>query len=331
MGIQTTLSVESEAARLLASRGRLKYSREQCAQLAELTLEINRLKKEKNAVILAHNYQTADIIYGVADYVGDSLYLSRKARESDADVIVFCGVRFMAETAKMLSPQKKVLLPDLKAGCSLAEGISAADVWALKIKHPGAPVVCYINSYAETKAESDAVCTSGNALKVIESFPEQEIIFIPDQFMAANLQKETKKKLISHNALCIVHETFTAHQIASFKKLYPQAQTMAHIECSPEVAALADYVGSTGKMADFVDKSLAKQFMVVTECGMGDLLRVQFPDREFIVPCAMCPYMKRITLEGVLRALLKGEHEIKVDESVRRKAMNALDRMLSVG
>jgi quinolinate synthase len=324
-------NMNTEAKRIFSALKHLNYSYEDCIGIAQLTAEINRLKKEKNAVILAHNYQTADIIFGVADFVGDSLYLSRMARESNAEIIVFCGVRFMAETAKMLSPQKKVLLPDLDAGCSLAEGITAKDVLKLRKENPGAPVVCYINSYAETKAESDAVCTSSNALKIVESFLQKKIIFVPDKYMAQNLQLQTEKKIIYSNAACMVHESFTAKQVLDYKKLFPDAKIIAHLECTPEVAGLADFVGSTSGMAPFIKKSTAKKFVVITECGMSDVLRVQFPDKEFITPCSACPYMKKITLEGVYKSLLKKEFKVTVNEKTRKNAMKALEQMIAIG
>ena len=238
----------AEAKRLKAEMEHLGYSLNECMLFAPLTLEINRLKKEKNAIILAHNYQRPEILFGIADFVADSYALSVEAKKTGADMIVFCGVVFMAETAKILSPSKKVLIPSLEAGCSLSESITGADVRALKEKHPNVPVVCYVNTSAEVKAECDACCTSANALKVIEAMPGNEVIFLPDKFMAANLQKQTKKKLHSWHGTCIVHETFSAAQILAYKKQFPDAKVLSHLECEPEVIAVSDMAGGKSDM-----------------------------------------------------------------------------------
>jgi len=288
------------------------------------------LKKEKNVVILAHNYQRAEIIYGVADFNGDSLALSRKAKETEANTILFCGVHFMAQTAKILSPQKKVLIPDLDAGCSLSESITAKDVLDLREKYPNASVVTYVNTSAEVKAVSDVVCTSANSLKIVEAMPQQEIIFIPDKFMAQNLAKKTSKKIIPWDGTCIVHETFSAEQIDNYKKTYPGIKVLAHTECKPEVVERADLAGGTSDMTKYVQNSNAETFMLVTECGMSDLLQVQHPEKKFIVPCVICPHMKKINLENILESLKEEKYEIVIEEEIRKKAQKAVDKMLEM-
>ncbi len=326
----TATEVEAEARRLHAQLKALDYPLEQCRVYAPLTLAINRLKKEKNAVVLAHNYQRAEILFGIADFVGDSLELSRKARDTKAEIILFCGVKFMAETAKILNPEKKVLLPDLEAGCSLAESITAADVRKLRAAHPKAAVVSYVNTYADIKAESDVCCTSANALKIVEALPNPEIIFLPDNYMARNIQAQTKKKIIPWKGLCIVHETFLPEQSAVYRKTYPGIQILAHLECHPDVVKLADFVGGTAGMANYVAESKAQRFMLITECGMSDVLRVRFPDKQFIVPCALCPYMKKIHLEKALDVLEREANEITLDEGVRARAAACVQRMFEL-
>lgn len=325
-----SIEVKEEAKRLHSKLRHLNYSLEQCLPFAPLTLEINRLKKEKNAVILAHNYQKAETIFGVSDYNGDSLGLSKQARDTDADMIVFCGVHFMAQTAKILSPQKKVLIPDLKAGCSLSESISPKDVLELRKKHPRAGVVTYVNTTAEVKAVSDVTCTSANALKIIEAMPQQEIIFLPDKFMAQNYAKQTKKKIIGWDGTCIVHETFSPEQIDEHRKAYPGIKVLAHTECKPEVIAKSDLAGGTSDMTRYVQNSGASTFMLVTECGMSDMLQVQHPKKKFVVPCAICPHMKKINLENILESLREEKFEVKVAEPVRRKALKAVEKMFEL-
>ena len=327
---QLSKEIFEEAKRLHEKLSHLNYSLNDCVPFAPFTLEINRLKKEKNAVILAHNYQKAEIIFGVSDYHGDSLALSRQAKETGAETIVFCGVHFMAETAKILSPQKKVLLPDMKAGCSLSESITAKDVKELRKKHPNAGVVTYVNTSAQVKAESDAVCTSANALKIIEAMPQQEIIFLPDQFMAQNLAKKTAKKIIPWNGTCMVHETFTPEQVDNYRQAFPGIKVFAHIECRPEVVAKADHAGGTSDMSRFVKNSNAGTFMLVTECGMSDMLQVAHPDKKFVVPCAICPHMKKINLENVLASLKEDKYEIIIEEQTRKKAEKAVNKMLEL-
>ncbi len=325
--------IRREAERLYEHLRHAEFSLAECELIAPLTLEINRLKEEKRAVILAHSYQTPDIIYGIADYSGDSLGLSRHAAESEAEVIVFCGVRFMAETAKVLSPHKTVLHPAPDAGCSLADSITAGEVRRLKAEHPGVPVVCYINTSAEVKAESDACCTSANALEVIEAMEGDEVIFIPDQLMAQNLQPYTKKRLITWQGTCIVHENFMAETVDYFKRRFPDLKVLVHTECDAAVVAHADLAGSTGNMVEYVRSHHPGRFMLVTECGLADRLRVEFPESEFIGSCVLCPYMKRINLRNVLQCMKEPRPEqiVELPEEVIRRARRAIDRMLEIG
>jgi len=320
-----------EANRLLSKLGALDYTLNECLLLASTTLKINRLKKEKNAVILAHNYQRPEILFGVADFVADSFALSVEAKKTTADIIVFCGVQFMAETAKILNHSKKVLIPSLEAGCSLSESITGADVRMLKAQHPKVPVVCYVNTSAEVKAECDVCCTSANALKVIESLRGNEVIFLPDEYMAKNLQAQTKKKLHSWEGRCVVHEIFTPEQIDAYKKQYPDAKVLSHLECDSSVIALSDLAGGTSDMYNYIKNSDAKQFMLVTECGMSDLLRSHFPAKQFITPCSICPYMKKIHLDNVLESLEKEKFGVKIPEDIRVRAQKSLERMLQIG
>ncbi len=324
------VEIEREAKRLHAKLSNLGWGIGTCGLYAPLTLEINKLKKERNALILAHNYQLPEIIFGVADFVGDSYYLSVKAANTDAKRIIFCGVRFMAETAKLLSPKKEVLLPAPDAGCSLAESISALDVRRLKGEHPDAAVVCYVNTYADVKAECDVVCTSSNALKIIEALPQEKIIFLPDKYMAQNIAALTKKQIIGWDGLCIVHKEFSAKKMGEYRKRFPQAKVLVHTECSPAVVAIADLAGGTGDMQSYVQGSDAKQFLLVTECGLSDKMKVDFPDKEFLPSCGICPHMKRNDLRGILGALKnpsKGQI-IKIPRKVRGKATAALKNML---
>ena len=324
--------VQGEAERLFERLGRLGWSRGECTLIAPLTLRIRDLASQKRAVILAHSYQTPDIQFGIADHRGDSLGLSEVARDTDADVIVFCGVRFMAETAKVLSPGKVVLHPEPLAGCSLSESVTAADVRRLRAEHPQAAFVCYVNTSAEVKAECDVVCTSANALAVVEGMPQEEIVFLPDHFMAENLRRMTGKKIIAYHGSCIVHETFTADVARSWRKAFPDARMLVHTESSPDVVALADMAGGTGDMIRYVRNSDAKRFMLVTECGLSDRLRVEFPDREFLGTCSLCPHMKRIDLRSVLRALESPSPEqvVEVPEDIARRARRAIERMFEV-
>jgi quinolinate synthase len=320
-----------ETGRLYEKLRHLDWSEADCALIAPLTLEINRLKKEKNAVILAHSYQTPDIKYGVADFLGDSYGLSIKARDSKAKIIVFCSVYFMAETAKILNPKKTVLAP-VKAGCSLAQSITAKDVRDLRKKHPKAGVVCYINTNADVKAECDAVCTSSNALKIIEGMPQNEIIFIPDVLMAKNFQPLTSKKLIPWNGTCIVHEGFKPETINAIKKANPGIEILVHPECSPEVVAKADFTGSTEAMLNKLGRIKNKKIMLVTECGLSDRARVEYPDKEVIGTCALCPYMKEINLRDIYEALHSPRKNqiVKISGGIMQKAKKSLDKMIEI-
>lgn len=325
--------LEQEALRLHSKLSHLGWNMETCKLYAPLTLEINKLKKEQNAVILAHNYQSPEILFGIADFVGDSYALSKHAQSTSANKIIFCGVRFMAETAKMLSPEKEVLLPAPDAGCSLAESITAKDVRELKGKHPDAAVVTYINTYADVKAESDVIVTSGNALKIIEALPQQKIIFLPDKYMGQNLAKQTKKQIITWDGLCVVHEEFSPKKLEAYRKFYPKAKILVHTECSPAVVQLADMSGGTGDMQIFVANSNSEEFMLVTECGLSDKLKVEFPEKNFIPSCGLCPHMKRNDLRKVLKALTNPSPDqvISVPDGVRERADAALEKMLQYG
>jgi len=291
---------------------------------------ILRLKKERNAVILAHNYQTPEIFHGVADIVGDSLALAREAANVKADVIVLCGVHFMAETAKIINPDKTVLIPDLKAGCSLAESITAADVRLLRQKYPGVPVVTYVNTSADVKAESDICCTSGNAVKVVESLGVDRVIMLPDEFLAQNVAKQTRVKIIAWKGYCEVHELFTVADIEELRAKHPGIVVMAHPECRPEVVEASDFSGSTAGMIDFVDQKLPPKVMLITECSMSDNIAVHHPEIEYIRPCRLCPHMKQITLPKIREALETMQFEVTVDPAIAARARLAVERMLAV-
>ena len=291
---------------------------------------ILRLKKQRNAVILAHNYQTPEIFHGVADIVGDSLALAREAANSNAEVIVLCGVHFMAETAKLLNPGRTVLIPDPEAGCSLAESITGADVRALRAKHPGVPVVSYVNTTAEVKAETDVCCTSANARKVVESLGVPEVIFLPDEYLAQNVAAETKVKLITWKGRCEVHEKFTANDVDQLRETHPGVAVLAHPECAPEVIAASDFSGSTAAMIEFVDKKRPKTVMMVTECSMADNVAAQYPKVDFVKPCRFCPHMNRITLPKIRRALETMSHEVVIDPAIAARARLPIDRMLAI-
>ncbi len=297
---------------------------------APVIAEINKLKKEKNAVILAHNYMTPEIFNCVADITGDSLQLAREAAKVDAKVIVQAGVHFMAETSKILSPDKTVLIPDLRAGCSLAASITGADVKLLRQKYPGVPIITYVNTSADVKAESDICCTSSNALAIVESFKEDTVLMIPDKYLARNIAKQTKKKVLTWEGACEVHEKFTPEDIREFRKAWPGAVVLAHPECPPEVVAEADFAGSTSAMANYVRDKQPKRVVMVTECSMSDNVAVFNPNVEFVRPCNMCPHMKRITLDNILECLKTGQHEVTVDPAVAERARAAVERMLAV-
>jgi len=289
------------------------------------------LKREHNAVILAHNYQTPEIFHTVADIVGDSLALAREAVNTDADVIVLAGVHFMAETAKLLNPGKTVLIPDAEAGCSLAESITAEDVRQLRMRYPGVPVVTYVNTSAAVKAESDICCTSGNAKKVIESLGVDRVIMLPDEFLAQNTAAIVPGvEIITWAGHCEVHERFTAEDIRAVRESYPDVVVLAHPEAPPEVVAAADYAGSTAGMADFVGAMRPARVALVTECSMSDNVAALYPEVEFVRPCNLCPHMKRITLPKIRRALELRQHEVTIDPAVAGRARLAVERMLAV-
>lgn len=289
---------------------------------------INALKKERNAVILAHNYQTPEIYNCVADFVGDSLQLAREATKVDADIIVQCGVHFMAETAKILNPDKTVLIPDLKAGCSLASSITGEDVRTLRERFPGVPVVTYVNTSADVKAESDICCTSANALQVVESLGAERVIFLPDEYLAKYVASQTKVKIIAWKGHCEVHERFTADELRAVREADPSVQIIAHPECPPEVIAAADYTGSTSGMIDFVRKRKPRRVVMVTECSMADNVHAELPEVEFVRPCNLCPHMKRITLPKILDSLLYMREEVTIDPAIAEKARRAVERMV---
>ena len=292
---------------------------------------INELKQKRNAVILAHNYQTPEIFHGVADITGDSLALARQAARTDADVIVLCGVHFMAETAKLLSPEKTVLIPDLEAGCSLASSITASDVRRLRQQYPGVPVVTYVNTSAAVKAESDICCTSANAVEVVESLGVERVIFLPDEFLGRYVASQTNVEIILWQGHCEVHERFTAADVRDYKKQFEEIEVLAHPECPPEVLAEVDFVGSTAGMIDHLSQSNARRVVMITECSMSDNVAVEFPHIQFTRPCNLCPHMKRITLSKILRSLQRMEHKIEIEPSIAERARQAVRRMVELG
>ena len=318
---------------------------------AELADEINRLKVEKNAVILGHNYMEPALFHSIPDFTGDSLFLSRKAAETDREIIVFCGVEFMAETAKILNPSKTVLIPSTKAGCSLAASITAEDVRQLKRQFPGVPVVTYVNTYADVKAESDICCTSGNARAVVESLGTDTVIFLPDEYLAGNVAKETGKhiifptkngkynlatdldyQMIGWHGRCEVHEKFSVEDIEAVRSQFPEVAILAHPECSPEVVAASDYSGSTSAMTRYVEEIDAPQYLLLTECAMGDNIAAANPEKDMLRLCAVrCPHMNQITLEDTLESLRKNQYEIHVPEEIRARAARSVERMITIG
>jgi quinolinate synthase len=291
---------------------------------------IMTLKAERNAVILAHNYQTPEIYYCVADLVGDSLALAREAMNVKADVIVLAGVHFMAETAKLLNPDKTVLMPDMAAGCSLADSITPEDVRGLRQRYPGVPIVTYVNTSAAVKAESDICCTSGNARKVVESLGVPRVIMIPDEYLARNIAAETAVEIITWAGHCEVHEKFEASDIAELREAYPGVTVLAHPECPPDVVAVSDFSGSTAAIADYVGKHLPQSIALLTECSMSDNIAIQYPQLEFIRPCNLCPHMKRITLKNIRRSLETMQHEVTIDPATATRARLSVERMLAV-
>ncbi len=316
---------------------------------AELAYQINQLKQEKNAIILGHNYMEPALFHTIPDVTGDSLALARKAAETDKDIIVFCGVEFMAETAKILNPDKMVLLPAEKAGCSLAESITAENVRQLKAQFPGVPVVTYVNTYADVKAESDVCCTSGNARAVVESLNSDTVIFLPDEFLAGNVAKETGKniifptrqngagkngdyQMIGWHGRCEVHEKFTVQDIKNVRRQFPDVAILAHPECPPDVVAAADYSASTSAMIKFVEETDKPHYLLLTECAMGDNIAAANPDKEMLRLCSVrCPHMNQITLEDTLAALQHNRYQINVPEDIRARAAQAVERMIQIG
>jgi quinolinate synthase len=289
---------------------------------------INQLKAERGAVILAHNYQTPEIYNCVADFVGDSLALAREAAKTKAKIIVQCGVHFMAETSKVLNPDKVVLIPDSKAGCSLASSITGADVRLLRERFPGVPVVTYVNTSADVKAESDITCTSSNAVQVVESLGAERVIFLPDEFLAKYVASQTKVKIIAWKGHCEVHERFTADELRKYREEDPSIQIIAHPECPPDVLAEADFTGSTAHMIDWVRNKHPRKVVMVTECSMASNVKVELPDVEFVQPCNLCPHMRRITLPKILDSLVYMQEEVTVDPAIAEKARRAVERMI---
>ncbi|QCG92873.1 quinolinate synthase NadA [Azospirillum sp. TSA2s] len=297
---------------------------------APLVHAINELKRERNAVILAHNYQTPEIFHGVADIVGDSLALAAKATQTDADVIVLAGVHFMAETAKLLNPAKTVLIPSRNAGCSLADSITAADVRLLREAHPGVPVVAYVNTSAEVKAEVDICCTSGNAVEVVESLGVDRVIFLPDEYLAKYVATQTKVEIIAWKGHCEVHERFTGAEIEEFRRRFDRLTVIAHPECPPDVLEAADFVGSTARMIDFVGSEKPPRVLMVTECSMSDNVAAASPETEFVRPCNLCPHMKTVTLSGILESLQTLEPRVEIPDTLAVRARRSVERMLAV-
>jgi quinolinate synthase len=313
---------------------------------AELAVEINALKKERNAVILGHNYMEPALYYSIPDFVGDSLELSRKAAQTDKDVIVFCGVKFMAETAKILNPTKTVLLPSERAGCSLAASITAEDVRSLRKQYPGVPIVTYVNTYADVKAESDICCTSGNAVEVVNSLKSDAIIFLPDEYLGSNVAQETgrrilfpptpipagEKVIIGWRGRCEVHEKFTVQDITTVRSQFPEVAILAHPECSPEVTNASDFSGSTGAMIKYVRETTAPQYLLLTECSMGDNIAAENPAKDMLRLCMVrCPHMNTITMEDTLNALKHNRYVVEVPEEIRVRAERAVRRMIEIG
>ena len=319
---------------LLAPLDDPAYTPARCRDLAATITEIRDLKRARNAVVLAHNYQRPEI-FQVADFIGDSLELARQATRVDADVIVFCGVHFMAETAKILNPSRRVILPDLRAGCSLADSVTAEDLAArkeeLRAVHPDLAVVGYVNTTADVKAECDACCTSSNAVRVVEALPSEHILFVPDQNLAAYVQSQTRKTIVAWDGNCYVHHQITPEQIQTVRRALPHVRVLAHPECRADVLALADAVLSTSGMVKYANESPEREFLVVTECGLSDRLLLEVPGKRFYKSCKLCQYMKMITLEGTRDALRDLAPEIDVPEPIRVRAARALERMLELG
>jgi quinolinate synthase len=341
--IATDHKIDAEAERLLRSLmnvecdERRSWNLDTCREIAPLTLEINRLKREKQAIVLAHSYVEPEIIYGVADFKGDSYFLSLQAKNSRAKMIVFAGVVFMAETAKILCPDATVVVPDRGSGCSLADSLTADDLRRLKGLYPDAAVVCYINSTAAVKAESDVCVTSGNVYDIVARLPQHRILFVPDRLMAENVRTELKrrgvdKEIVSSDGTCVVHEEFTPEQVAEARARFPGLKVVVHPECPPEVAAAADFVGSTGAMMKYVRTTTAPYFLMLTECGLVGRLEVENPGKHFVGGCRLCPYMKLNSLEKIRDVLAAPRpHQIvTLDEDLRRRASRCIERMFEL-
>jgi quinolinate synthase len=292
---------------------------------------INKLKKEKNAIILAHNYQTPEIYHGIADVAADSLALAIEASKTKSDIIIMCGVHFMAETVKLMNPQKKVLLPDMSAGCSLSSSITSEDVRLLKKKYPGVPVVSYVNTSADVKAETDICCTSANALKIVNSLGVKKVIFLPDDYLAKYVASQTNIEIISWKGTCEVHEQFNDEEINEIRKNNPGIKIIAHPECPPDVIKASDFAGSTAGMIKYVSDNQPKKVMMVTECSMSDNVQIDNPNVEFIRPCNFCPHMKKITLPKILNCLENETNEIILDPETINKARKSVERMAEIG
>ena len=293
--------------------------------------EINKLKREKNAIILAHNYQTPEIYHGIADVAADSLALAIEASKTNADLIIMCGVHFMAETAKLMNPQKKILLPDMSAGCSLSSSITGKDVRLLKEKYPGVPVVSYVNTSADVKAETDVCCTSANAVKIVKSLGVKKVIFLPDDFLAKYVASQTDVEIISWKGTCEVHEQFNDEEINNIRKNNPGIKIIAHPECPPDVIKVSDFAGSSSGMIKYVKDNQPEKVMMVTECSMSDNVQIDNPNVEFIRPCNLCPHMKRITLPKILDCLQNETNEIQMDNDTIEKARKSVERMAEIG
>lgn len=296
---------------------------------APMIARINQLKVEKNAVILGHNYMTPEIFHCISDVTGDSLALARSAMKVDADIIVMAGVHFMAETAKLLNPSKTVLIPDMGAGCTLAESITPEDVRRLKAEYPGVPVVTYVNTSAAVKAECDICCTSGNAKEIVEGLGVPRVIMLPDEYLALNTAKLVNCEIITWKGRCVVHEAFTPADIRGLRESNPGVVVLAHPECSPEVVAEADYAGSTAGMVDYVRKFKPQKTVLITECSMSDNVAAEYPELEFVRPCNLCPFMKKIELANILRTLETGQHEVIIDPAIAARARVSVERMLT--
>ncbi len=327
--VYTEEQIQQEAKRLFVFLQKTNRSMGYCMQIAPKTLEINERKKEQDAIILAHSYQTPEIMYGVANFLGDSYGLSKIAAETDAKKIIFCSVHFMGETAKMLNPSKEVLVP-APAGCSLADSITAEDVRNLKAKHPGVPVVCYVNTSAAVKAESDICCTSANVVRIIESLDADKIIFIPDRLMGENIQAKTDKELILWDGTCIVHEQFDRAAAEKIRAQHPGVKILAHLECSSSLVQVADLVGSTSDMLNYVKEHNPPHVMLITECGITDRVKTEHPDKHIVGACQLCPFMKQITLDTILESLRnpRAEQIVEIPDDILERANLSLQRMM---